>query len=53
MAKLIEDVKKYHKYTVYAAKSELKSEVSTSYLNWLWWILDPLLLCVYTVLYLL
>ena len=49
MAKLIEDVKKYHKYTVYAAKSELKSEVSTSYLNWLWWILDPLLfMCVYS-----
>src|SRR5699024_9189053 len=44
-----EDLKKYWKYTRYAAKSQLKSEVASSYLNWLWWILDPLLfMLVYT-----
>lgn len=43
MNKFIKDIRKYWKYTVYAAKSDLKSEVSASYLNWLWWILDPLL----------
>lgn len=42
MRRFVENVKKYWKYSVYAAKAELKSEVANSYLNWLWWILDPL-----------
>ncbi|HIX59691.1 MAG TPA: ABC transporter permease [Candidatus Blautia gallistercoris] len=47
--RFVNDLKKYWKYTKYAAKSELKSEVASSYLNWLWWILDPLLfMLVYT-----
>ncbi len=33
----------YRSYIVYATKANLKSEVAGSYLNWLWWILDPLL----------
>ena len=41
--RFIRDVKKYRGYTVYAAKSALKSEVANSHLSWLWWILDPLL----------
>lgn len=49
MDKFISDVKKYQKYTIYAAKSELKSEVANSHLSWLWWILDPMLfMIVYT-----
>ncbi|MFR9255356.1 MAG: ATP-binding cassette domain-containing protein [Merdibacter sp.] len=36
-------LKRYNPYSVYAAKSELKSEVSASYLTWIWWILDPVL----------
>lgn len=36
------NIKKYFKYAVYQAKAELKSEVANSYLNWVWWILDPL-----------
>lgn len=43
MKRFIKDIKKYYKYTIFAAKSTLKSEVSNSHLNWLWWILDPLL----------
>ncbi len=35
------DVIKYNKYSVRSARSELKSEVASSYLNWLWWILEP------------
>ena len=27
---------------VYAARSELKAEVANSYLNWIWWVLEPL-----------
>lgn len=42
MKKFIENIKKYFKYAVYSAKADLKSEVAGSYLNWLWWILDPL-----------
>ena len=43
MKRFIYDIKKYWNYAVYAAKSELKSEVANSHLSWLWWILDPLL----------
>ena len=41
MIKFFENVKKYNKYAIRSAKSELKSEVSDSYLNWLWWIIEP------------
>lgn len=41
MNRFISDIKRYGKYTVYAAKSQLKTEVANSYLNWLWWILEP------------
>lgn len=34
---------KYHEYVLYAAGARLRSEVSNSYLNWLWWILEPFL----------
>ena len=40
--KFFSNIKKYFKYAVYSAKAELKSEVSDSYLNWLWWIIEPL-----------
>jgi ABC-type polysaccharide/polyol phosphate export permease len=40
----VNDIKKYYSYAVYAAKAELKAEVAGSYLNWVWWILEPLCL---------
>ncbi len=47
-----EDLKKYKSYMVYATKSELKSEVADSYLNWIWWILEPFcLMLVYTFIF--
>ena len=42
MKKFINNIKKYFKYAVYSARADLKSEVEGSYLNWIWWILDPL-----------
>lgn len=36
------DLKKYNRYLTFASRAELKSEVAGSYLNWLWWVLDPL-----------
>ena len=41
MNRFITDTKKYWKYTIYSAKSQLKTEVANSYLNWLWWVLEP------------
>lgn len=42
MKRFIKDFKKYIKYAIYLAKAELKSEVANSYLNWVWWVLEPL-----------
>lgn len=39
--RFFKDVKKYFHYMIYAAKSQLRSEVSNSYLDWVWWILEP------------
>lgn len=41
--KFFRNMKKYNSYAVYVAVAELKSEVAASYLNWIWWILEPLL----------
>ena len=42
MKKFFANLKKYYKYAIRSAKAELKSEVADSYLNWLWWIIEPL-----------
>lgn len=42
MKRLRKDFRKYFSYAWFQAKSDLKSEVANSYLNWMWWILDPL-----------
>lgn len=40
--RIIRDIKKYLSYSIVAAKAQLESEVANSYLNWLWWIIEPL-----------
>lgn len=35
------DIKRYRQYMVYAARTDLKAEVANSYLNRLWWLLEP------------
>lgn len=51
MKKIFKDIKKYFAYMIYSAGAELRTEVANSYLSWLWWILDPLLMMlVYTLL---
>lgn len=42
MKRFFQNIKKYYKYAIRSAKAELKSEVADSYLNWLWWIIEPL-----------
>ena len=41
MRKFFHNIRKYNKYAIRSAKAELKSEVADSYLNWLWWIIEP------------
>ena len=41
MRRFFYNMKKYNKYAIRSAKAELKSEVADSYLNWLWWIIEP------------
>lgn len=39
--RFINDIKKYRVYILYSAKTDLKAEVADSYLNRLWWLLEP------------
>lgn len=46
------EIKKYGRFALYAAKSDLRAEVANSYLNWLWWIIEPLCsMLVYTMVF--
>lgn len=46
------EMRKYWKFAYYAAKSDLRAEVANSYLNWLWWILEPLSsMLIYTIVF--
>ena len=50
--RLFNDIKKYFHYSVVSAKSQLKAEVANSYLNWIWWVLDPLcFMLIYTFIF--
>lgn len=52
MKKFIKNIKKYYKYAIRSAKAELKSEVADSYLNWLWWIIEPVcFMLIYTFIF--
>ena len=41
LKKFVKDIKDYGQYMVYAAQTDLKAEVANSYLNRLWWLLEP------------
>ncbi len=41
ITRFFKDIKKYYEYIIFAAKADLKAEVANSYLNRLWWILEP------------
>lgn len=46
------DVKKYLAYAIRSAKSDLKSEVANSYLDWLWWLIEPMcMMLIYTLIF--
>ncbi|MGI6004415.1 MAG: ABC transporter permease [Christensenellales bacterium] len=41
MKRFLRDIKRYWGYTVYSAWAELKAEVISSYLSWIWLVLEP------------
>ena len=46
------DLTKYFRYSIISAKAQLKAEVANSYLNWIWWVLDPLcFMLIYTFIF--
>ena len=50
--RFVNDLKKYKRYLTYAARAQLKSEVSNSYLDWVWWILEPFFnMIIYTLIF--
>lgn len=52
LKRFCKDITKYFRYSIVSAKAQLKSEVAGSYLNWVWWILDPLcFMLIYTFIF--
>ncbi len=43
MKQFLENLRRYKGYAAYSAVASLRADVSGSYFNWLWWILDPFL----------
>lgn len=50
--KFISDIRNYGQYMIYAARADLNAEVANSYLNRLWWLLEPMFnMIVYVVVF--
>lgn len=50
--RFINDIKKYLGYAIRSAKSDLRSEVANSYLDWLWWMIEPVCtMLIYTLIF--
>lgn len=50
--RVLKDVKTYGRYMMYSARSRLRAEVANSYLNWIWWILEPFcFMLIYTIIF--
>lgn len=50
--RFISDIKKYFPYAIRSARSDLKSEVANAYLDWLWWLIEPIcMMLIYTLIF--
>ncbi len=50
--KIIQDITKYFPYAVRAAKADLKAEVANSFLDWMWWLIEPFcMMLIYTLMF--
>lgn len=46
------EIKQYGGFAFYAAKCDLRAEVAGSYLNWIWWLLEPIsAMVIYTIIF--
>lgn len=47
--RVFNDIRKYRQYVVRSARAHLREEVTKSYLDWLWWVIEPLcMMLIYT-----
>ena len=52
LKRFLKDIRKYRNYLMFATKSQLRSEVANSYLDWVWWVLEPFCnMLVYTLIF--
>lgn len=50
--RFIRDLKKYIPYAIWSARADLKAEVANSYLNWMWWLIEPVcMMLIYAVMF--
>ncbi len=50
--RFMKDLKRYMPYAIWEAKSDLGTEVASSYLNWLWWLIEPFcMMLIYTLIF--
>lgn len=46
------DIRRYSQYVVRSARANLRAEVANSYLDWLWWVLEPFaMMLIYTFIF--
>lgn len=52
ISRFFKDVRKYLPYALWSAKADLQAEVATSYLNWMWWLIEPICsMLIYTMIF--
>lgn len=50
--KFFHDIRTYTRYAVRSARADLRAEVSNAYLDWLWWLIEPVcMMLIYTVIF--
>ena len=50
--RFLKDLKRYMPYAIWAAKADLGAEVASSYLNWMWWLIEPFcMMIIYTIIF--
>lgn len=50
--RFFKDLYKYFDYLIFATRSQLKAEVTNSYLDWIWWVLEPFCnMIIYTIIF--
>ncbi len=52
ITRFIGDIRKYLPYAIWSAKADLGTEVASSFLNWLWWLIEPVcMMLIYTFIF--